>query len=166
MPRTPVYTFGALFVTLVTAMLYGCSSSGSTSPATQAFGSTRVLHSTTSSGVQIVLSATGIVTTVGPGGFWLWSQPGTTNAYGNGGQGSMYFYKVYKTTIPVAVSNTNLSGTTVTEHVASSDGRIGCDFTAVQTTRTGSPNGTVSFTCTAPSGAAATDVPATVKISG
>jgi hypothetical protein len=77
----------------------------------------------------------------------------------------MYFYHVYQTTIPVDVSNTNLTGTTVTEHVASADGRIACDFTAVQTTRTGSPNGTVSFTCTAPNGASAIDVPATVKIS-
>jgi hypothetical protein len=165
MLKSSAYTFGTLLVTLVTLTFYGCSGNGSTSPITNTFDPTIVQRSTTSSSTQIVLSATGILTTVGPGGFWLWSQPGSPNAYGNGGQGSMYFYHVYKTTIPVAVSNTNLTGTTVTEHVASSDGRIACDFTAVQTTRTGSPNGTVSFTCTAPNGASATDVPATVRIS-
>lgn len=115
---------------------------------------------------QIVLSATGITTSVGPGGFWLWSQPGG-NSYGNDGQGNAYFYAlgIQK---PVEVTKTVLSGATVTEHVASKDGSIVCDFSATETSRPSSPrgaNGVVSFTCSAPAGASVTNVPATVRIS-
>jgi hypothetical protein len=165
--RTLAASFGMQFAVMLALFASGCSGSGSTSMTpTQSTMQERGLLSNAASNPQIVLSATGIQTSVGPGGFWLWSQPGApSNAYGNGGQGSMYFYQVYKTTIPVVVSNTALKGSTITEHVASSDGRIACDFTAVQTTTTGSPNGTVSFTCSAPAGASATDVSATVKIS-
>jgi len=125
-----------------------------------------VAVATASNNNQILLSATGISTTVGPGGFWLWSQPGS-NPYQNDGRGNVYFYAL-PLQKPVIVSNVVLNGATVTEHVASNDGSIACDFSATETSRPSNGhgvNGVVSFTCTAPSGASATNVPATVRIS-
>ena len=75
-----------------------------------------VSAATASSNNQIVLSATGINTSVGPGGFWIWSQPGG-NKYGNDGQGNMYFYALHIQK-PVEASNVVLNGATVTEQVA------------------------------------------------
>jgi hypothetical protein len=121
-----------------------------------------------SSNNQVVLSATGIPTTGGPGGFWIWSQPGG-NAYGNEGAGSIYFYALLPAEHPVDVSDVSVSGNTVSEKVTSTDGLISCPvFTGTETTP---GHGTVTFSCnvTTPSGkvvtAAATDVPAQVNIS-
>jgi hypothetical protein len=147
---------------VVALALAGCTSAATTTPDVSSMSNTRTAQSTGQS-PQIILSATGITTTKGPAGFWLWSQTGG-NAYGNGGQGSMYFYQVYRTTVPVEVSEVVLSGKTVTEDVISKDGRINCEFSATQTSPTGSPNGKVSFTCTHPAGASATNVPAKVNI--
>src|SRR5579863_4037459 len=116
---------------------------------------------------QVVLSATGITTSVGPGGFWLWSQPGTLDQYGIAGAGNMYFY-ARGIQRPVVIGNVLLSGATVTENVKSRDGAIACRFTATETSRVVNAhgvNGLVTFSCTAPAGASATSVPATVIIS-
>jgi hypothetical protein len=120
-----------------------------------------------SSNTQVILSATGISTSGGPGGFWIWSQPGG-NAYGNDGAGSIYFYALLPAEHPVEVSNVVVSGTTVSETVDSTDGLISCPtFTGTET----SPgHGTMSFTCdvTTPGGtvvATATNVPGQVNIS-
>jgi len=118
-----------------------------------------------SSNNQIVLSGIGF-SNVGPAGFWLWSQPGG-NAYGNDGAGNMYFYAlgIQK---PVEISSITLSGNTVTERVTSkSDSSIDCWFTGTELSPPGGPhgaNGWVSFSCSAPSGAAG-GFPATVVIS-
>ncbi len=121
-----------------------------------------------SSNNQVILSATGIATTAGPAGFWIWSQPGASNAYGNQGAGSIYFYVLLRGEHPVDVSNVALTGKSVSETVKSTDGLITCPtFTGTET----SPgHGTVSFTCTVttasgPVTAVATNVPAQVNIS-
>ena len=120
-----------------------------------------------SSNTQVILSATGISTSGGPGGFWIWSQPGG-NAYGNDGAGSMYFYALLPAEHPVEVSNVVVSGRTVSEAVDSKDGLINCPtFTGTET----SPgHGTISFTCdvTTPGGTVVvtgTNVPGQVNIS-
>jgi hypothetical protein len=118
---------------------------------------------------QAILSATGVVTTGGqPAGFWIWSQPGTANAYGNEGAGSIYFYTLLPAEHPVDVSNVSIMGKTVSETVTSRDGLINCPmFTGTET----SPGkGTVSFTCSVttaggPVAAVAANVPAQVNIS-
>ncbi len=121
-----------------------------------------------SSNNQVILSATGVTTTAGPAGFWIWSQPGASNAYGNEGAGSIYFYALLPAEHPVDVSNVVLTGNSVSETVKSTDGLITCPtFTGTQT----SPgHGTVSFTCIVttsggPVTAVATNVPAQVNIS-
>lgn len=115
---------------------------------------------------QVVLSATGFTAdlspalpdgkTTTPAGFWLWSQPSTTNAYGNGGTGNVYFYDVQPLPplqLPAIVSNVVVSGSTVTEHVVSkpsSKGSFSCDLTGTQNSppnNVGFPNGVVTFTC-------------------
>lgn len=120
-----------------------------------------------SSNTQVILSATGISTSAGPGGFWIWSTP-AQNGYGPDGAGSIYFYALLKAEHPVEVDNIVVSGNTVSETVNSKDGLINCpSFTGTET----SPgHGTVSFTCdvTTPTGtvvATATNVPAQVNIS-
>ncbi len=121
-----------------------------------------------SSNHQVILSGTGIATTAGPAGFWIWSQPGGTNSYGNNGAGSIYFYVLLPGEHPVDVSSVVVSGNTVSEVVKSTDGLITCpSFTGTET----SPGtGFVSFTCfvSTPGGsvtAVATKVPAQVNIS-
>ncbi len=50
------------------------------------------------SSTQVHFSGIGVGTfnsTSTPFGFWIWCQPTTTNAYGNGCQGSMYFYRLF-----------------------------------------------------------------------
>jgi hypothetical protein len=120
-----------------------------------------------SSNTQVILGATGVSTSAGPAGWWIWSQPGG-NAYGNDGAGSMYFYALLKAEHPVEVSNVVVSGNTVSEAVNSTDGLISCPtFTGTET----SPgHGTMSFTCdvTTPTGkvmVTATNVPGQVNIS-
>lgn len=122
-----------------------------------------------SSSTQVILSATGISTTGGPAGFWIWSQPSNPNAYGNDGDGSIYFYALLPAEHPVEASNVTVVNDMVSEVVNSTDGLITCpSFTGTET----SPGeGTVSFTCmvTTPSGVVtvtATNVPAQVNISG
>jgi hypothetical protein len=97
-----------------------------------------------SSSTQVILSATGVLTSGGPAGWWIWSQPGG-NAYGNDGAGSIYFYALLPAEHPVEVSNIVVSGNTVSETVNSKDGLISCpSFTGTET----SPgHGTMSFTC-------------------
>jgi hypothetical protein len=118
---------------------------------------------------QTILSATGVLTTGGPAGFWIWSQPGTANAYGNQGAGSIYFYALLPAEHPVDVSGVTITGKTVSETVVSTDGLISC--TAFTGTETSPGIGTVSFTCkvTELDGtlvtAIATNVPAQVNIS-
>jgi hypothetical protein len=118
-----------------------------------------------SSDVQITLSGIG-PSSVGASGFWLWSQPPAGDAYGtNGGDGSgnVYFYDAHVQK-PVDISNVVLNGNVVDEDVNSSDGSIACHFHAVENTpTTGNNNGTVSFSCTAPS--ATGSYPAKVNIS-
>lgn len=150
---------------LIAFALAGCASATSAPPALTSNTLPQSLQSAAGLNPQFVISGTGISTTVGPGGLWLWSQLGKSNAYGNGGAGSMYFYHVYRSTVPVEVSSVALSGKTITEHAASRDGRVSCDITAVQIKPIGSKNGTVSYTCTAPAGASATNDVVTVKIS-
>jgi hypothetical protein len=120
-----------------------------------------------SSNTQVILSATGITTSAGPAGWWIWSQPGG-NAYGNDGAGSIYFYALLPAEHPVEVSNVVVSGNTVSETVKSTDGLINCPtFTGTET----SPGvGTMSITCdvTTPKGTfvvTATNVPGQVNIS-
>ncbi|HLZ23901.1 MAG TPA: hypothetical protein VKQ30_17450 [Ktedonobacterales bacterium] len=123
-----------------------------------------------SSNTQVILSATGISTSAGPAGFWIWSQPSNPNAYGNNGNGSIYFYALLPAAHHVDVSNVTVNDETVSETVTSTDGLITCpSFTGTET----SPGkGTVSFTCmvTTPSGAVVTatasNVPSQVNISG
>jgi len=127
--------------------------------------------SASNSNNQVILSATGVATNHGPAGFWIWSTPGGTNAYGGAtgeGAGSIYFYALLPREHPVDVSNVSISGNTVSETVDSRDGLISCPtFTGTET----SPgHGTVSFTCnvTTANGtvtAVATNVPAQVNIS-
>src|SRR5690349_3435042 len=75
-----------------------------------------------SSNSQVILSATGVATTGGPAGFWIWSQPGTSNAYGNEGAGSIYFYILLPAEHPVDVSNVMFpTSTSVSEMVKSRD---------------------------------------------
>jgi len=126
-----------------------------------------VVSADASSNSQIVLSATGITTSVGPGGWWIWSQPGGTNAYGNAGAGNMYFY-AHGIQRPVVVRDVVLSSATVSEDVASPDGSIVCHFSATELSRQVSAhgvNGLTSFSCSHPVGAFATNVPSTVIIS-
>lgn len=121
-----------------------------------------------SSNTQVILSATGINTTSGPAGFWIWSQPDNNN-YGNDGNGSIYFYALLPASHHVEVSNVVVNGETVSEVVTSTDGLITCP--SVTGTETAPGQGTVSFTCdvTTSSGAivtvTGTDVPAHVNIS-
>jgi hypothetical protein len=116
-----------------------------------------------SSNDQAVLSGTAVSTTIGPGGFWIWSQQ-AGNAYGNDGAGSMYFYQFGIVEV-VEASNVSITASTVSEQVASADGVIVCSsFSGVET----SPGlGTVSFSCTVRGHgtAVATNVPAQVNIS-
>jgi hypothetical protein len=120
-----------------------------------------------SSNNQVILSATGVSTSNGPAGWWIWSQPGG-NAYGNDGAGSIYFYALLPAEHPVEVSNVVVSGNTVSETVQSKDGLISCPtFTGTQTAP---GHGTMSFTCyvTTPGGTVtvtATNVPGQVNIS-
>lgn len=123
-----------------------------------------------SSDQQIILSGTG-PSSVGRSGFWLWSQTGLNNQYGNGGQGNMYFYDVgahgLQQPVDVTDGSVVVNGNVVTEHEESADGRINCDFTATETSppsNHGPANGIVSFVCSAPSGAFGT-YPAHVIIS-
>ncbi len=122
-----------------------------------------------SSNTQVILSATGISTSAGPAGFWLWSQPDNPNAYGNDGNGSIYFYALLPASHHADVTNVVVVGNTVTEAVMSTDGLIDCPW--VTGTETAPGRGTVSFTCyvtTANGGVTvtATDVSAQVNISG
>ncbi len=93
---------------------------------------------TSGSNCQIVLSGTGLPTDCAKSnasGFWLWGQPASaSNAYGEDGQGNMYFYGVAQA--PVSVSNIVLSGNSVSE-TASGTTKSGvsmtCNLTAHQT---------------------------------
>ena len=137
-----------------------------------AIGVLMPMRANASSNQQVILSGTG-PSNVGATGFWIWSQP-NLNAYGNNGGGVMYFYDIFlqahkplQEPVQVTDGSVVVSGNMVTEHVSSSDGMINCTFTATETSPPsahGSANGTVSFVCSAPSGASAT-YPATVIIS-
>lgn len=86
-------------------------------------GNTQVILSTTS----LLVQYNGSDGPVGPAGFWLWSTD-TTNAYGNGGQGSIYFYGVapVRTVVPAEVDSVRISGGDVSEHVTAANDNIDC----------------------------------------
>lgn len=121
-----------------------------------------------SSSTQVILSGTGISTTAGPAGYWIWSQPSNPNAYGNGGNGSVYFYTLLPADHPVDASNVTVVNNTVTETVTSRDRLITCPIFTGTETRPG--HGIVSFICTVltangPVTATVTNVPSQVNIS-
>ena len=69
--------------------------------------------SNNNSNCQIILSGTGLTGNTAPPkcqpwGFWLWSQP-ANNAYGNDGDGSIYFYNIAPAEAHVDVGNVSLS---------------------------------------------------------
>jgi hypothetical protein len=93
---------------------------------------------TSGSNCQIVLSGTGLPTDCaksGVSGFWLWAQPSSANnAYGEDGQGNMYFYGLAQA--PVEISNVVLSGSTVSETASGtthSGVSMSCNLTAHET---------------------------------
>ncbi len=96
------------------------------------------------SDAQIVLSGIGFDPSIGPLGFWLWSQPQTNNAYGPDGAGDMYFYGLGLNS-PVEIRNIVVTGATVTEEVVSTKGFFDCSITATETSRQGNQNGTVTY---------------------
>jgi hypothetical protein len=117
-----------------------------------------------SSNNQVMLSATGVTTSVGPAGWWLWSQPGG-NAYGNDGTGNVYFYAI-GVQKPVEISDIVLSGNQVWETVTGKGDSFTCWFWAQENARQGNQNGVTSFRCDAGAGnATATNVPSKVQIS-
>src|SRR6201981_426274 len=71
------------------------------------------------SNCQIILSGTGLSATPAdpckPWGMWLWSQPNNNNAYGNEGNGSIYFYGIARAEAHADVSDVTLSGDSVSE---------------------------------------------------
>ncbi len=129
---------------------------------------------------QDVVSVTGMTVTYaacscqGPAGFWLWSTD-TGNPYGNGGQGSIYFYGVVpqRSTEPAQVSDVTISGGTVTEDITANG--IACPgtsgaahgLTAVETSN-GQGVAWLSCSLSTPFGstvATASDAPVTMNIS-
>ena len=100
-----------------------------------------VVPASANSSNQTLLSATGVSTSVGPFGFWLWSQQGG-NAYGNDGAGNIYFYAL-GIADPADVSNVVISGNKVWEDETSA--HTSCHLYGVES----SPgHGTISFSCT------------------
>ena len=75
------------------------------------------------SNCQIILSGTGLPATPNPPctpwGFWLWSQPSNNNAYGNDGDGSIYFYAIAPAEAHADVSNVTLSRNSAGQSVVS-----------------------------------------------
>lgn len=100
-------------------------------------------HAQPNSNAQIILSGTALPATPAhpctPWGMWLWSQPGTNDAYGGAtgnGNGSMYFYAIHKAEAHMDVSDVVLSGDSVTESASGAypDGTtISCTLAAHQT---------------------------------
>ena len=100
-----------------------------TIPAQAAGGNTQVILSTTH--LLVDYSVGGSLVGAGPAGFWIWST-NTTNSYGNGGQGSIYFYGVVpvQSVEPAQVvdGTVSISGPTVSEEVRASG--IDCSLSA------------------------------------
>ncbi len=91
---------------------------------------------TGNSNCQIILSGTALPASTAqctPWGLWVWSEPNSNNAYGNDGNGSIYFYRVHSAEAHVEASNVTLSGNSVTETVSGAypDGTaVNCTFAA------------------------------------
>jgi hypothetical protein len=122
------------------------------------------------SNCQIILSGTALPAAPSqctPWGLWVWSQPNNNNAYGNDGDGSIYFYRIHKAEAHVEASAVTLSSNSVSETVSGAypDGTaVSCTLTAHQT----SPGKGIldSMSCTVGGNAcSATDIPITVDIS-
>ena len=130
------------------------------------------------SNCQIILSGTGLPATGNnctPWGMWLWSQPNNNNAYGNEGDGSIYFYAIAPAEAHADVSNVILSGDSVSESAFGTfpnGTTVSCKFAAHQTSpgkgildtmdcTLVSKSGTTHHSCTAPAGG----IPITVDIS-
>lgn len=127
------------------------------------------------SNAQILLSGTGLPAAPSspctPWGLWVWSQPQTNNAYGNDGEGYIYFYHVPGQLSPVSASNVVLSGNSVSEDVTGSNPDLtplSCNLQAHQT----SPGKGIldKMSCTIGTGetaqtCTASDLPITVNIS-
>jgi hypothetical protein len=130
------------------------------------------------SNCQIILSGTGLPATpkspCTPWGLWLWSQPKNNNAYGNEGDGSIYFYAIAPAEAHADVGNVVLSGNSISESASGTfpnGTTVSCTFTAHQTSpgkgildtmncTLVSTSGT-SNSCAAPAGG----IPITVDIS-
>jgi hypothetical protein len=133
-------------------------------------------HAQTSSNTQIILSGTGLPASPAhpctPWGMWLWSQPGTNNAYGGttgNGDGSIYFYGIHPAEAHADVSDVVLSGNSVSESASGTyaDGTsVSCTFKAHQTSPGKGILDSMSCTVTPPDQVCtATDIPITVDIS-
>jgi hypothetical protein len=134
----------------------------------------------TNSNCQIILSGTALPATPNPPctpwGLWLWSQPNNNNAYGNEGDGSIYFYGIAPAEAHVDVSNVSLTDNNSVSESASgtfpNGTTVNCTFTAHQTSpgkgildtmacTLVSKSGTTTNSCAAPAGG----VPITLDIS-
>jgi hypothetical protein len=125
-----------------------------------------------SSNCQIILSGTALPATGSqctPWGLWVWSEPNTNNAYGNDGDGSIYFYGIHKAEAHVEASDVILTGSSVSETLSGAypDGTaVSCTLAAHQTSPGKGVLDSMSCTvgtksCTAPVGG----IPITVDIS-
>jgi hypothetical protein len=132
------------------------------------------------SNCQIILSGTGLSATPNPPctpwGFWLWSQPNTNNAYGNDGDGSIYFYAIAPAEAHADVSNVTLSRNSAGQSVVSESASgtfpngttVDCTLTAHQTSPGRGVLDSMECTLVTKSGTdscAVTDIPITVDIS-
>jgi hypothetical protein len=71
-----------------------------------------------------------------PWGLWLWSQPNNNNAYGNEGDGSIYFYAIAPAEAHADVGKVILSGNSLSESASGTfpnGTTVSCTFTAHQT---------------------------------
>ncbi len=137
--------------------------------------STAHAQCSSNSNCQIILSGTGLPATpphpCTPWGFWLWSQPNNNNAYGNDGDGSIYFYAIAPAEAHADVSNVTLSGNSVSESASGTfpnGTTVSCTLTAHQTSPGKGILDSMDCTLVTKSGTdscTASDIPITVDIS-
>ena len=136
----------------------------------------RAQCSSSNSNCQIILSGTGLPATptppCTPWGFWLWSQPLNNNSYGNGGEGSIYFYRIAPAEAHATVSEVVLSGNSVSESASGTfpnGTTVSCTFVAHQTSPGKGILDSMDCTLVSESGTRneckASDIPITVDIS-
>ncbi len=152
---------------LVSALLCGLVTLWTVSPAHAQCSS--------NSNCQISLSGTGLPATPSnpctPWGFWLWSQPNNNNAYGNEGDGSIYFYAIAPAEAHADVGNVILSGNSVSESASGTfpnGTTVSCTFKAHQTSPGKGILDKMDCTLVSNSGTnscTASDIPITVDIS-